>query len=78
MKPQRVRRAFDAAASSYDDHAVVQRIVARRLAERIAALPLPEQPRILEIGCGTGFLSAALRERLGPADWTLTTSRPPC
>jgi malonyl-ACP O-methyltransferase BioC/dethiobiotin synthase len=76
VRPQRVRRAFDAAAQSYDDHAVIQRIVARRLAERIAALPLPERPRILEIGCGTGFLSAALRERLGPADWTLTDLSP--
>jgi malonyl-CoA O-methyltransferase len=73
---QRIRRAFDTAASSYDAHAAVQRVVARRLAERIAALPLPERPRILEIGCGTGFLSAALRERLGPAEWTLSDLSP--
>ncbi|MCW2240455.1 dethiobiotin synthase [Azospirillum canadense] len=64
--------AFGRAAARYEDHAAVQRAVADRLAERIATLPLPRRPRVLEIGCGTGFLSRALRARLGPADWLFT------
>ncbi|MEI9965954.1 MAG: dethiobiotin synthase [Caulobacteraceae bacterium] len=81
MKPddlgkRRLIRAFDGAARTYDAHAPIQRAVAERLAERIAALPLPPRPRILEIGCGTGLLTAALRRRIGPADWTVTDLSP--
>ena len=47
-------------AGNYDRHAVVQRAVAERLADRILALKLPANPRVLEIGCGTGFLGARL------------------
>lgn len=55
-----IARSFDAAAGDYDAHAPVQRRAAKQLAERISALALAARPRILEIGCGTGFLSAAL------------------
>ncbi|HEX4095209.1 MAG TPA: methyltransferase domain-containing protein, partial [Caulobacteraceae bacterium] len=72
----RLRKAFDAAAETYDAAAPVQRAVAARLAEKIAALPLPPKPRILEIGCGTGFLTAALRERLPGGEWLITDISP--
>ena len=72
----RLRQAFDAAADTYDAAAPVQRAVAGRLADRIAALPLPPRPRILEIGCGTGFLTQALRARIGEADWLVTDLSP--
>jgi len=71
-----IARSFDAAAPSYDSHAPVQRRVASSLARRIAALPLPAVPRVLEIGCGTGFLSAALLARLAAARFLFTDLSP--
>jgi len=53
-----VTRAFDR-AEDYDAHAHIQRATAKRLAALIAELPSSPLP-ILEIGCGTGFLSAEL------------------
>jgi malonyl-CoA O-methyltransferase len=55
-----VAEAFSAAAD-YDRHARVQRLVAAELARRVAELPLASGPRLLEVGCGTGFLTEALR-----------------
>ncbi len=70
-----VAQAFDRAAD-YDAHAGIQRTVARRLAGRVAALDLAAAPRVLEIGCGTGFLGAALIDRLPGAHWLMTDIAP--
>ncbi|VWX52815.1 methyltransferase domain-containing protein [Novosphingobium sp. 9U] len=70
-----VSRAFGAAAE-YDRHARVQRLAARELARRIAALPLPRDLKVLEIGCGTGFLTQALRDEGLSGDWLLTDIAP--
>jgi malonyl-CoA O-methyltransferase len=70
----RIARAFDAAAT-YDAHAVVQRQVADWLAERIVAIA-PPAPRVLEVGCGTGFLTGATLPRLMGADWLMTDIAP--
>lgn len=72
---ERVRRAF-AAAPDYDGHARVQREVAEALAARIATLDLPEAPRVLEIGCGTGFLTEALGNVGIGGDWLITDLAP--
>ncbi|KTT96541.1 hypothetical protein NS355_14155 [Sphingomonas yabuuchiae] len=69
-----IARAFDA-ASAYDAHAMVQRRVADWLAERIVALA-PPAPRVLEVGCGTGFLTAATLPRLASPDWLMTDIAP--
>jgi dethiobiotin synthase len=71
-----IGRRFGQAADQYEEHADVQRETAARLADRIARLSLPQRPRILEIGCGTGLLSRELAARLGEADWTLTDIAP--
>lgn len=70
-----IKAAFSAALD-YDAHARVQHTVATELADRIAALPLPEDPRILEIGCGTGFLTQALADRGIRGEWLITDLSP--
>lgn len=75
-RPSGVGARFGAAAARYDRHAEVQREVAARLAARIGMLELPERPRILEIGCGTGCLTRLLGERFAEADWTVTDLSP--
>jgi malonyl-CoA O-methyltransferase len=63
-------------AQAYDRHAAAQHQVARALAERLAALPLPPRPRVLEVGCGTGFLGEALLPRWPQGVWTMTDLAP--
>jgi malonyl-CoA O-methyltransferase len=54
-----VRRAFGRAAASYDAHAVLQREVCDRMAERLQLLKTTPR-RILDAGCGTGYGSRRL------------------
>ncbi|MEI8396355.1 MAG: methyltransferase domain-containing protein [Rhodospirillaceae bacterium] len=67
-----IAAAFGAAAETYEGDAGLQRRVAGKLAGRVAALPLPPSPRVLEIGCGTGFFSRALAVPLPRARWLAT------
>lgn len=65
---RRVATRFGAAAARYDAHSAAQRHAAQRLAAHIATIitPVPHSPagparqRVLEIGCGTGHLTAWL------------------
>jgi len=74
MPAARIAHAFDAAAA-YDAHAVVQRQVADWLADRVVAVA-PPAPRVLEVGCGTGFLTGAVLPRLVRPDWLMTDIAP--
>ncbi len=57
----KVRRSFGAAALSYDGLAELQRRVALELLNRFP--PLEEDGVLLDVGCGTGFLSKRLAGR---------------
>ena len=57
-----VRRSFDRAARSYDEAAALQAEVRGRLLERLDYVAL-EPGVILDVGCGTGHSSRALKDR---------------
>lgn len=58
---QSIRRNFARRAESYDRHADVQRLMAQGLVGRLEK-ELTRPRRILEVGCGTGCLTALLRQ----------------
>lgn len=57
-----VRRAFDAAAATYDLHAALQREVATRLVERLDYMTLAPQ-LVVDLGAGTGYCTQLLEAR---------------
>jgi malonyl-CoA O-methyltransferase len=61
-RSKRISEAFSLAATAYDSGAGLQRAVAIELLETITSLGIdPSNPEmILEIGCGTGFLTRGL------------------
>jgi len=63
------RRAFDRAADSYDEAAVLQRQVNQNLLERFDYINFVPQA-ILDIGAGTGFATYALHKRFPKANIT--------
>lgn len=60
MSKTHIVSSFDAAAAVYDRHAGIQRRVATRLADLLLETRATSPKRILEIGCGTGYLTERL------------------
>jgi malonyl-CoA O-methyltransferase len=58
---QGIRRNFARRAASYDQHADMQRFMAHGLVA-VGGDSLARAGRILEIGCGTGYLTGLLRQ----------------
>lgn len=60
--PGRVRRGFERASATYDEFAVLQGRVREELLARLDLLKL--EPRVvLDLGCGTGLGTRALKDR---------------
>ena len=71
----RISAAFGR-ADGYEAAATVQRAAAKRLATAITGQTFPPRPAILELGCGTGFLTRALAPAVGSAQWTVSDIAP--
>lgn len=71
----RIATAFGS-AGHYAEAADAQARAATLLAARIAGASIGANPRVLELGCGTGFLTRALADAIGPADWTISDLAP--
>ncbi len=63
-----IRRAFGRAAAGYAAHAALQAEVGRRLREHLDDVDAFEPARILDVGCGPGDGTLALRERWPAAE----------
>jgi len=57
-----VKRSFSGAAESYDHHAVLQREIGDRLMAHLNFTKI-EPKRILDIGCGTGYVTRLLSNK---------------
>jgi len=67
---ERIRRAFDKAADSYDDAAVLQKEVCSRLIEKLDVVKM--QPElILDAGTGTGEAVKSLQKRFKKSELVL-------
>lgn len=72
----RIARRFATAAATYDVASHAQQQAAQRLAELVMRRPVTGQPpRILEIGCGSGHLTEALKPHL-PGEWFVSDIAP--
>lgn len=68
INKQVVAKRFGRQAAQYDEHAKVQKIMARRLLEKLDQEAPWTPKRILEIGCGTGYLTERLVQRYPEAE----------
>lgn len=76
LNREAIRRAFDKAAASYDDYAVLQRTVADHLLETLDIFTLKPQ-NVLDLGTGTGYCAAPLN-RAFPKSRLVLSDISPC
>lgn len=69
-----IRRSFAAAANTYDDMAELQRWVGTELLKR-CPLSMP-YGRVLDLGCGTGFLAAEMAKNADLEPWVIDIALP--
>jgi malonyl-ACP O-methyltransferase BioC len=66
INKEKVRKRFEKSIASYNNAAMVQRSIARELIQKIMDLDQGDYSRVLEIGCGTGFLTNELLQFVRP------------
>ena len=74
--PGPIARRFQAAAATYHQATAVQREIAETLAWDITAEGVSQGGRVLELGCGGGYLTQALLPRLEPSLWIASDIAP--
>lgn len=66
-----LRQRFSRALNTYNDNAHAQRHISRRLASLLVAEVGSDFGRLLEIGCGSGDFTRALRQQVRAKEWVL-------
>lgn len=66
MDKQLISRRFSRSAYTYNKRATVQRNIAKTMSYLLKCYYTKRGGRVLEVGCGTGFLSRLLLEKLEP------------
>ncbi len=61
-----VAKTFSQAACTYDTHALIQKLIAQRLAAKVLLQNPASLGTVLEVGCGTGMLSTHLVPHADP------------
>jgi len=74
QRKQAIAARFGARAAVYDQHAGLQQDIAARLAGLLPSAPAGA--RVLEVGCGTGFLTRHLLERYRDASFLISDIAP--
>lgn len=67
-----IQDAFGTAAKTYEQQAPVQKWTAELLRQYVESLGLTDVRNILEIGCGTGFLTREIMNIFPDAEWMVT------
>ena len=63
MNPKLIKKQFEKSFDTYDENAVVQRVLAERTASKIAAIR-KDFENVLELGSGTGLLTKELAKNI--------------
>ena len=71
IEAKRIHIRFTRALSSYDNHADAQRRISRKLASLLPHQAETRYRRVLEIGCGTGGFTGALKQQCHIDEWIL-------
>lgn len=67
FKKNKIRKLFNHAAPTYDAHACAQFTIGEKLLKLISAYTF-SSPRIIDLGCGTGFITQKLLHQFKHAD----------
>lgn len=59
---QAIAQSFSSASHQYDDHAILQQMVNKKISQRWHEM-LIDAGQLLDLGCGTGLLSANLKSK---------------